>query len=115
MKTHHIHFKFAWDGIVYNFKTQPNFRIHLIAATLVTLLGFYLSLAAWEWLILVFTFSLVIISEMLNTAIESVIDLLTSEYHQAAKIAKDTSAGMVLMSAFASIVVGAVIFIPHLF
>ena len=51
---------------------------------------------------------------MLNTAIESVIDLLTHEYNQSAKIAKDTSAGMVLMSAFASIIVGAVIFIPHL-
>lgn len=114
MKAHHIRFKCAWEGVLYSLKTQPNFRVHLLAGAIVTLLAVLLPLKSWEWSILIFTITLVIIAEMLNTAIESVTDLLTSEYHLSAKIAKDTSAGMVLITAFSSVVIGAIIFIPHL-
>ena len=114
MKRHHISFKHAWDGILHNLKTQPNFRVHLFIGSLTILAGYYFRLAAWEWLILIFTITLVLIAEMINTAIESMVDLLTSEHRKHAKIAKDTSAGMVLVTALSSIIVGVIIFIPHL-
>ena len=114
MKTHHISFKHALDGITYCFKTQPNFRFHLFATLLVTLAGYLLKLTVGEWLILAFTIFLVLSSEMVNTALESMTDLLTSEYKLEAKIAKDVSAGMVLLSAFIALIVAALIFLPHL-
>lgn len=114
MKKHHISFTHAWDGVVYNLKTQPNFRIHILAALLVIFSGYYLGLQPWEWLILLFTIALVITAEMINTAIESVVDLLTDQHHLSAKIAKDTSAGMVLVAATFSIIIGIIIFTPYL-
>lgn len=114
MKKHHVSFKHAWDGIFYNLTTQPNFRFHLLATLVVIIAGFYFQLSSFEWLILAFTISLVIVAEMLNTAIESMVDLLTSEHHLSAKIAKDTSAGMVLVAALTSVIVGLVVFLPHI-
>ncbi len=115
MKKHHISFKHASDGILHNFRTQPNFRIHLIAAIVAIVLGIYFQLAQLEWLVLLFTIVLVIITEMLNTALESIIDLLSPNQHLAAKIAKDTAAGMVLLSTIAAVIVGLVVFLPKVF
>lgn len=82
--------------------------------TVVILAGFFFKITKTEWLILFFTFSLVIGFEMVNTAIESMTDILTLRYDISAKNAKDTAAGMVLVSAIFSIVVGLIIFIPYL-
>ena len=114
MKKHHVSFKHAWHGIYHNLSTQPNFRIHLVAAALVTLAGVYFSIQPWEWIILAFTIILVLVTEMINTTIESMVDLITTEHRQQAKIAKDTSAGMVLVTAIASLIIALLIFVPHL-
>lgn len=114
MLRHHVSFKHALDGLIYCFKTQPNFRFHLLATLVVTIFGYYLHLSVTEWLILTFTIFLVLGSEMINTALESMTDLITSDYKLEAKIAKDVSAGMVLLSAIVSLIVAALIFLPHL-
>jgi diacylglycerol kinase len=114
MRRHTISFKHAYDGIIYAIITQPNFRFHLFATLVVSLTGIYFNLDRFEWLVLIFTFLLVITTEMLNTALEAIVDLLSPEFHPAAKIAKDTAAGMVLLAALGSIVVGLVIFVPYL-
>ena len=109
---HTISFKHAFDGIFYTLKTQPNLRIHIFIALLVTLAGIYFHLNINQWLIILFTFMWVIVSEMVNTSIESVVDLITQEKHYQAKIAKDVAAGMVLVGTIGSVIVGLAIFLP---
>ncbi len=114
MHRHHVSFKHAFAGLYYCLRTQPNFRFHLFATLVVTVLGYYLHLSSLEWLILTFTVFIVLTAEMINTALESLTDLITTDYKLEAKIAKDVSAGMVLLSAFVSLLVAAIIFLPHL-
>ena len=112
--SHQIGFNHAWEGIKYAFSTQPNFRVHGLLATIALLLGVWLGLNSLEWLVLVFTICMVLIAEMVNTALESMTDLIEEKYHVKAKIAKDVSAGMVLVSAISSLIVGLIIFVPKL-
>jgi diacylglycerol kinase (ATP) len=114
MLTHHISFKYAFDGIVYCFRSQPNFRIHTLATILVLLTSWFLRVNHTELIVLLFTIMLVLVAEMLNTAVEAMTDLITEERHRQAKIAKDVAAGMVLMSAILAVIIGAVIFIPYI-
>lgn len=114
IRIHRISFTHAFNGLVHNLQTQPNFRLHLFAVLCVCLAGYYFSLNNIEWLVLIFTFNLVIISEMINTAIEAMVDLITLEKNQNAQIAKDVSAGMVLVSAFFSVLIGTYIFLPKI-
>ena len=111
---HTISVKHALAGLKYCLKTQPNFRFHLFTTLLVLLSAAFLQLSLFEFTILIFTISFVLIAEMVNTSLESITDLITTDYKLQAKIAKDVSAGMVLLSAFMSIIVGLLIFVPHL-
>ena len=111
---HTISFKHALEGIGHAFISQPNFRIHCGIGVLVGLAGWYFKLTEIEWAIIVFTILWVLISEMMNTAVESMVDLITVDYQQQAKIAKDVAAGMVLLGAVGSIIIGAIIFLPKL-
>jgi diacylglycerol kinase len=107
-------FKYAWAGIVYMVQTQPNLRVHFLAVLLIIASGLWTNLSATEWAIIFLTFALVIISEMLNTAVESVVDLVTTEFKQSAKIAKDVASGMVLTSSLFAIIIGAIILAPKI-
>ena len=113
-RIHRISFKHAFDGFVYAIRTQPNFRFHLLATIVVTLLGLYFSISPTEWLILIFTINTVLVAEMVNTSIEAMVDLITLERRADAKVAKDVSAGMVLISATLSVVVALIIFLPKI-
>ncbi len=114
MIIHHISFKYAISGLIYCFKSQPNFRIHTLATILVLTASWVFHISHLEFVVILFTITLVLVAEMLNTAVESVTDLVTLTRHQSAKIAKDVSAGMVLLSAILSVIIGLVIFLPHL-
>lgn len=109
-----VSFKYAWAGISYAFATQRNFRIHTFITVLVISLGFLFQVSTIEMSILALTCSLVMVLELLNTAIESVVDLTVKQtYHELAKIAKDCAAGAVLISAIAAVLVGVFILLPH--
>jgi diacylglycerol kinase len=113
--THHtVSFKRAFEGIRHTFRTQPNLRIHLVTAIIVLIFGVYFGLSRFEWLLILFTIMWVITAEMLNTSLESIVNLITHEYRQEAKIAKDVAAGMVLIGALGAVIVGLVIFTPYL-
>lgn len=114
LKRHTISFKHALDGIVYTFKSQPNFRVHSVFAILAISLGFYFSISSSEWAVIILVISWVLVAEMINTTVESVIDLHTQTYHDLAKVAKDVSAGMVLISAIMAVIVGLIIFVPQI-
>ena len=111
---HHISFRHAWNGIRYAFLNQPNFRVHSFVALFVLIAGVLLHLERIEWLILLFTITLVLVAEMVNTSLESLTDLVTQETQPQARIAKDVAAGMVLLTAIMAILVGLVILIPHI-
>jgi diacylglycerol kinase (ATP) len=101
-----ISFKYAWAGVCYAFITQRNFRIHTLIGTLAISLGVFLHLRPVEIAVICLTSALVMALELLNTAIESVVDLTVKQsYHELAKIAKDCAAGAVLVAAIASVFV----------
>ncbi len=107
-------FRYAFAGLWYALRTQRNARIHLLAAVAVTAMGLWLRLDAVRWAVLVLTISLVFFAEMVNTVVEAIVDLVTPEYHPLAKVAKDVSAGAVLVTAMAAVVVGLLILGPPL-
>ncbi len=107
-------FRYAYAGLAYCFRTQRNFRIHLAIGMLGAVAGFLLNLSLLEWAIFVLTVGLVLAAEMVNTMIESLVDLVTGEYHELAKVAKDVAAGIVLLTSAGSVLVGALIFLPKL-
>jgi len=106
-------FKYAWAGVTYAFRTQRNFRIHVALASIVMIVGSLLHVNAVEAAILSVMICLVLVLELLNTALEAVVDLTVEQnYHELAKIAKDCAAGAVLISAIASIIVGVILLLP---
>jgi diacylglycerol kinase (ATP) len=115
LRKHHISIKTAFSGLVWALTTQPNFRIHLFVSAVALSSAFFLRVSKVELIIIVFTVMLGLVAEMINTAIESVTDLVTSEWKKEAKIAKDVSAGMMLTVAIGAIVVAAIIFWPYVF
>lgn len=113
-RVHRVSFKHALDGFVYAVTTQPNFRIHLLATVMVVFLGLYFSISPIEWLILIFTVNMVLVAEMVNTSIEAMVDLITTERRADAKTAKDVSAATVLISSTLSVIVALFIFLPKI-
>jgi diacylglycerol kinase (ATP) len=109
-------FGYAWAGLSYAFQTQRNFRIHLVVGSLAISLSIFLQLTPVEIAIITLTCGLVLTMELLNTALESVVDLTVRQtYHELAKIAKDCAAGAVLISAMFAVLVGAFLMFPPLF
>ena len=105
-------FHYAFQGIITFFKNEHNAWIHALAALCVVGLGFYMNLSLNEWCWISFAIGLVIITEMLNTALESLTDLASPEIHPLAKKTKDIAAGAVLIAALIAVVIGMLIFIP---
>lgn len=104
----------AVDGIEYTANHERNFKIEIIFAILVSIMGFLLKVSVVEWCILVLTISMVLALELINTAIERSIDLVTKDYKELAKIAKDTAAGAVFVMSMFSVIIGILIFLPKL-
>ncbi|MFA9492589.1 diacylglycerol kinase family protein [Streptococcus sp. E17BB] len=108
-------FEFAWSGIKTSFVQERNMRKHVLSAAVVLLAGLFFKVSTTEWLILLLCIFGVICMEIVNSAIENVVDL-ASDYHfsMRAKNAKDMAAGAVLMMSFLAVIVGFIIFLPKL-
>jgi diacylglycerol kinase (ATP) len=110
-----VSFKYAWAGISYSFQTQRNFRIHVSVCAMAIALSVFLHLQAVEIAVIGITSGLVLALELLNTAIESLVDLTVKQtYHDLAKIAKDCAAGAVLVSALVAVLVAGTLLLPPL-
>jgi len=107
-------FGFAWDGLRYISRTQPNWRIHLAIASVALVLGFILRVTPTELAVLALTIGFVLALECVNTAVESAVDALGGAPSFAAKCAKDSAAAAVLVGATFAVIVGAIIFAPRL-
>ncbi|MBW4420671.1 MAG: diacylglycerol kinase family protein [Myxacorys californica WJT36-NPBG1] len=109
-------FKYAWMGISYAFLTQRNFRIHVLLGSAAIGCGIALRSSVVELAVIGLTIGLVLAMELLNTAIESVVDLTVKQsYHELAKIAKDCAAAAVLVSAIAAVLVAGCVLLPKVF
>ncbi|HVZ25491.1 MAG TPA: diacylglycerol kinase family protein [Sediminibacterium sp.] len=107
-------FVYAGRGLLHFIRHDRNGKLHLFAALLVTIGGFYFQIPVAQWTTLLLCFGLVIGLEMCNHALESLCDLVQPEPHPLIKIAKDVAAGAVLWAAIISLVIGLLIFIPYL-
>ncbi len=107
-------FKYAFEGYHYLFKEEHNSRVHLFFTVLVIILGFVFRIDYLEWIAVLFAIALVIITEILNTAIEKIADFISPERNVKIKIIKDLAAAAVFTSAIISVVIGLIIFIPKL-
>lgn len=107
-------FGFAIEGIKLAYKYNRNIRIHSIVGIIALVLCFALSLSGYETAIVLVVILLVISAEMVNTAIEEMVDLIVQEHREQARIAKDVSAGMVLVCSIGAVIIGIIIFLPHI-
>ncbi len=99
-------FNHAYRGLVYAVRTQRNMRFHVVASVVVLVLSLLVEVSRIELALLVLVIAAVFVTEMLNTALEFTVDLITREYHPLAKLAKDISAGAVLVTSIAAVAVG---------
>lgn len=110
-----IGFRFAFNGIKEAFIKERNFRIHLYITSIVLILSFYVQLNMMEWLFIIIAIYFVLVMELVNSLFERIIDYIKPEYHIQAKIIKDIAAGVVLLTATLSIIIGLIIFLPKFF
>lgn len=108
-------FKYAFEGIITTIKEERNMFIHFLIAIIVVITGIYVRLSLNEWLICLLLFALVFSLELINTAIENTVDLVTTKKNKKAKIAKDAAAGAVLIAAIFASIIGIIIFLPKFF
>ena len=110
-----ISFRYAFSGIKYTFNNSRNFKIQFFIASFSLILGYILKLDASDYLILLVTIFSVLILEILNTSIESLVDLvIKKKFSNLAKISKDCSAGAVLLASINSVIIGLYLFIPKI-
>lgn len=107
-------FKYAFTGIFSALKTERNLKIHISIATLVIIFGIILKISKIEWLICLICIMTVISSELINTAIETTVDIAMPNENELAKRAKDIGAASVLVLAITSAIIGLIIFVPKI-
>lgn len=107
-------FKYAIEGFISSFKTERNMKIHVLAMIIVIALGMFLKLNLIEWCIIIIAIATVISAELFNTAIETVVDMISPGKNEKAKLVKDIAAAAVLILAIGAAIVGAIIFIPKI-
>ena len=108
-------FQYAFKGISDLIQTQPNAKIHLLAALLAIGAGGYFNLSAAEWCLLALTIAAVLAAEAFNTALEYITDLVSPDYHELAGRTKDAAAAGVLLTALGAAAVGLILFLPRIF
>lgn len=110
-----LSFKYAFAGIVNALKEEPNLKIHFFIAVLVIIASFILKISKQDWINVIVLIGFVFAVELTNTAIETIVDAFTEKEHPGAKLAKDISAGAVLIAAISAAVLGLIIFLPYLY
>ncbi|TYR82370.1 diacylglycerol kinase family protein [Priestia megaterium] len=107
-------FGYAFEGLIQVIKTETNMQIHVCASIVVLALGAWCQLSAMEWIIVLLLIAGMFSLELINTAIEKAVDLITKTHHPLAKHAKDAAAAAVLIYACFAVVIGIIIFGKYL-
>lgn len=106
-------FVYSFQGLKYATKLEPNFQFELVCCVAVIVLGFVFDITAIEWMMCILCMAAVLVSELINTAIETLTNLVSPQYHELAKITKDVASAAVLVAAICSAAVGLIIFVPY--
>jgi len=107
-------FKYAFNGLIDTYRTEQSVWIYIPVSLLVILAGFLLKISTFEWLIIILILGIILSLELINTALEAVVDLATEKHHPLAKKAKDTVSAAVLVFAITAVIIGLIIFIPKI-
>lgn len=107
-------FGYAFEGVWHALKNNRNLRVDFAAAFIVVVFSIYFHINSYEKIILGLVILIVICAEMINTSLEEMVNLITQEHRKEAKVAKDVAAGMVLVAAIGSVIVGTIIFTPYI-
>ncbi|MFI3305311.1 MAG: diacylglycerol kinase family protein [Rikenellaceae bacterium] len=105
-------FRYAWQGIVALVRDEHNARIHMVAAVVATVMGFWLKISSMEWVAIIGCIGAVIATEAMNSAVEAVCDKVSPEKHELIKKAKDCGAAAVLIVSISAAIIGCVVFLP---
>jgi len=105
---------FACSGIIQFFITETHAKIHAVSAIMAVCLSYYLGITVMEWLLIILAIGMVIISEMINTAIEKLVDMVSPDFNKNAEFIKDVAAGAVLVAAIIALLIGGIVFIKYL-
>lgn len=108
-----LSFRYAFRGVISALKEEPNLKFHFLAGLIVIIVSIILKISKDDWKIIIFLIGFVISVELTNTAIEAVVDAFTDKQHPGAKLAKDISAGAVLVAATTAAILGIMIFLPY--
>ena len=107
-------FKYSFQGLKYAYLNEQSMFIHALCTILAVFLGIILKISHYEWIIVASLLCLIAVIELLNTSIEAVVDMVTTEFNPLAKIAKDTASAAVFVASIVSGIVGLIIFIPKI-
>jgi diacylglycerol kinase len=107
-------FGYAFKGVAYATTSQLNFRIHLVATVLATIAGFLLHISPGEWQWVMLCVTIVLVTEIFNTMIETLVDLVSPGFNEKAGRVKDMAAGAVVIAATFALVTGLIIFLPKI-
>ena len=107
-------FGFAFKGVAYATVSQVNFRIHLGATAIALLMGWFLHISSSEWQWIALCITIVLVTEIFNTMIETLVDLVSPGYNEKAGHVKDMAAGAVVIAALFALITGFIIFLPKL-
>ena len=105
---------YSMAGLRYAYKNEQSMTIHVTMTASVIILGIVLDITRMEWIICIFLLGMIMATELINTALEAVVDLVTQDYHPLAKIAKDTASAAVFIFSIVAAIIGGFIFIPHI-
>lgn len=107
-------FWYAWRGLASTYKSEQNFRIQVWVAFFVACLSFYFRVTSREWIIILLVSSLILLLELLNTALEKVVDVLEPKIHHYVSLIKDVMAAAVFLASLTAVIIGLIIFYPYL-
>lgn len=108
-------FKYAFRGLAKVFKEEQNLRVQSFVGLIALAMGFYFKLVIWEWCVILIMIMIVILMEIANSAMERVADILKPRIHTYVKEIKDITAAGVMLASFFAVVIGLIVFIPHIF
>lgn len=106
-------FSYAFEGLLFVLRTERNIKFHVFIAVMMIAMSLYFDITKVEWLILFLVIGGMFVIEIINTAIENVVDLVTEEFHPLAKTAKDVAASAALVFACISVIIGVILFGPY--
>ena len=106
--------QYSFQGLAYAYKYEQSMFIHAVATIFTVVMGLVLEISPTEWLLIFISIGTVLAMELINTAIEAVVDLVTLEIHPLAKIAKDTGSAATFVVSLIAGVIGLIIFIPKI-